>query len=146
MPVCRLQIYAGPPIRAALADVPNDERSHALNVSVARYRAILRRSLPDLARPEWYAICDACNGLWLASYTSEDADLAIATFWAEIADSGRLSDLGGKWGVDAQAVAKKIHDLPFAAKAAVAEVVERFWRHADDPSDVALSRALDSIQ
>jgi hypothetical protein len=140
----RLQIYAGPPIRAALADIDAGERSRRLNMMAARYREILRRSLPDLARPEWLAICDACNGLWLD--TSEDDGVGIATFGAEIADADRLAGLGAKWGIDAQALARLIEALPFAAKAAVVEVVERFWRHADDPSDVALSRALDSIR
>jgi hypothetical protein len=61
--------------------------------------------------------------------------------WAEVEDADRLDGLGAKWGIDAHALAARLRDLSPGARMAILDAVERFWTHADLPTDEALRRA-----
>jgi hypothetical protein len=88
----------------------------------ARYREIIRRSVPALTEAEWMACADALNGVWLG-----DPVTGPPTLWMEIADADQLDGLGAKWGIDAQALAQRLRDAHYAAAMAVIDVVERPW-------------------
>lgn len=102
---------------------------------------VIRRDLERLYRLYRYAvrevtltpeeaclIADALNG------TLMDADSA-STLWAEVDDAIRMDGLDAKWGVDGQALVKKLRGLDRTACLAIADAVERFWRECpqEDP-------------
>lgn len=122
----RITIYVGEPLARLLDDAEN--RSGRLNTVAERYLEIVRRDVPELSEAEWCVVCDALNGYWMEGAP----ELGLRFAWANIADADRLDGLGRKWGVDAQALAVRIRDLPMGALVALAEVVERFW--APQPS------------
>jgi len=118
----RIHVYVGEPLARLLDGAEN--RSGRLNTLAERYLEIVRRDVPELAEAEWCALCDALDGYWMEG--APEPGLRFA--WASIADADRLDGLGDKWGVDAQALAARVRDLPTGALVALAEVVERFWR------------------
>ncbi len=130
----RITVYAGEPMALALVG-HDDNRSGRLNSICARYLALVARDSPTWTRAQWCAVCDALNGAWMSE------EVGIGFSWAEIADADRLNGLGEKWGVDAQALAAEIRALPFCAKVALIEIVERFWVHAGLETDAALHAA-----
>lgn len=132
----KIPIYAGPPIVRVL-EGHQDQRSARLNSVAERYLDIVSRDCPALSEAEWCAICDALNGYWMGAGDAAGVRLA----WAEIEDADRLSGLGEKWGVDAQAIAGRLREYTAGQQVAVAEVVQRFWSHPDLPAREALELA-----
>lgn len=130
----KLSIYAGAPIQRALEGYEN--RSGRLNTVAERYIDIIARDCPALTEAEWCAVCDALNGYWM-----EGGDMGIRMAWAEVADADRLTGLGKKWGIDAQALAEHMQCMSAGGQAALAEVVERFWQRPELPTREALERA-----
>ena len=129
----RLSIYAGPPLQRVL-EGHDDNRSGRLNTVAERYAYVVARDCPALPEAAWCAICEALNGYWLTGADSAGVRLA----WAELDSADRLSGLGDKWGVDIAALVKMLRDGTAGQQVAVAEVVQRFWRHTDLPADEAL--------
>jgi len=129
-----MSIYAGPPIRALL-DGYDDNRSGRLNAVAERYAAIIAAHTPELSEAEWCAVCDALNGCFMGA---GEALLGVRYAWANIAD---CEGLGQKWCVDQDALAQRLRSMPLADAVAVAEVVQRFWRHTDLPTREALDLA-----
>lgn len=103
--------------------------SGRINGIVQRYAGITSDSMPELSLGEWCAICDANNGTGAFELAGTDIDEA-RHLWANVADSGP-DGLGDKWGVDLEALAKKLRAMPMASKAAVYEVVRAFWSSPD---------------
>ena len=130
----RLSIYAGTPLQRVL-EGHEDNRSGRLNTVAERYAYIVSRDCPALTEAAWCAICDALNGYWLKG---SDSDSGVRLAWAEIEDADRLNGLGDKWDIDARALAKMLRNCSAGQQVAVAEVVQRFWRHTDLPADEAL--------
>lgn len=88
-----------------------------------RYQETGRRHLPRLTRAECGLVLDALNGVWL-----REPAAVLTSVWAEIADAGRLSGAGARWGVeDVDDLAARIRDLPYAGTVALVDAVERFW-------------------
>lgn len=87
-----------------------------------RYYALLDRELRGLALTEGEAalLCDVSNGtLWEPS--------SMPLLWAEVEDA--LADgLAERWSVDGPALVAKLRALPLAARVAVCDATERFWR------------------
>ena len=130
----RLSIYAGPPLQRVL-EGHDDNRSGRINTVAERYAYIVSRDCPALPEAAWCALCDALNGYWLKG---SDSDSGVRLAWAEIEDADRLNGLGDKWDIDARALAKMLRNCSAGQQVAVAEVVQRFWRHTDLPADEAL--------
>lgn len=124
-PADRIHIYVGGPLRRLLDGRPDDPASHAINAVVERYQTIVARSIPALTEAEWMATADALNGVALWHE-------AGCLPWLEVADADRLNGLGAKWRVDAQALARRLHDAPYASVVAVIDVVERLWARVGD--------------
>jgi len=140
----RLRINAGPPVQAAMRAGGNEYPSGRLNAIAERYLAIVEEQRPALARQEWLAIFDVLNGAALDDIRAESDSRGVPS-WAgiaiEIADADRLHGLGGKWGIDAQALARRIAAMPETARIAVVETAERFWRLCRLPDSQALDLA-----
>lgn len=103
--------------------------SRRLNVVVAQWRLILRDHTPELTTGEWCVICDALDGVYL---WDEFADWSsIGQFLDEIED---LPGLGEKWGVDQEELVKKTREMSTVERAAVINVVRRFWV-LDEPDE-----------
>lgn len=116
----RITIYAGPPIRRAL-EAAGENRSLRINAICDRYDTIVVHELADMGktftREEWCAICDVLNGTWLLDNNWQSC-------WAEMLDSPEMDE---KWGIDHKALGERMHKLSLAGRAAVVDVVERFW-------------------
>jgi hypothetical protein len=114
----RITIYAGDPIRRVL-QVDGENRSGRLNAVCERFDVIIHDELSrmTLARDEWCAICDVLNGTWLLDNNWQSC-------WAEMLDSPEMDD---KWGIDHKALGWRLKEMSLAGRAAVVDVVERFW-------------------
>lgn len=130
----KLSIYAGPPIQALLAGF-EDNRSGRLNTVAERYTAIMAAHTPALTELEWCAVCDALNGHYM---DAGDGLLGVRYAWASVAD---CEGLGEKWGIDQAALVERLRALDVAGSVALAEVVQRFWRHSDLPRREAFALA-----
>jgi hypothetical protein len=110
--------------------------SGAITRDLRRYYAVVRDELAALrlTRDEACAICDALNGTHLDEHMPR-------FLWAEVEDADRLNGLGAKWEIDALALAVRLRSLSPGACMAIVDAVERFWAHADLPTDEALRRA-----
>jgi thiol-disulfide isomerase/thioredoxin len=133
----KISIYAGAPIQRVLEGY-GDNRSGRLNTVAERYAYVVERDCPALTEAQWCAVCDALNGYWI---DGGDSGAGVRLAWAEIEDADRLDGLGEKWGVDAHALAVQLRDSTAGQQVAVAEIVQRFWRHADLPAREALAKA-----
>jgi hypothetical protein len=132
----RIQIYAGPPIEAALAAVGEaDSASGRLNTVAERYLAMVRDELSriNLSRAEWHAIIDANNGVEIYIGSGRWPESMV---WANVHDSRGLGD---KWGIDQSALVAKLQAMPRSALIAVQEVIDRVWAHYQRPTDEVLA-------
>lgn len=93
---------------------------------IERYALMIGKSLPDLSDDEWLAICDCQSG----SMESTGTLAIIEQNIVDIAD-----DLGCTWGVDANYLAHKIHNMPMVQKMAIAEFVDRFLNWPEMTND-----------
>lgn len=114
----RITIYAAPPIWRAL-EVDGENRSGRLNAVCDRYDTIILDELTRMmfSRDEWCAICDVLNGTWLHDHGWQSC-------WAEVLDSPEMDE---KWGIDHKGLGERLHEVSLAGRAAVIDVVERFW-------------------
>lgn len=128
-----MSIYAGPPIRALLDGEEN--RSGRLNTVAERYAAIVAAHTPEMSEAEWCAACDALNGHYM---DAGDGMLGIRYAWASVEECEGLDD---KWGIDHAALVARLRALDVAGSVALAEVVQKFWRHCDLPTREALDLA-----
>lgn len=99
----------------------------ALASVAVRYRALLDEACPALTRAQWCYLADALNG---SVRTAEHAELDPARWLGDSVRDAAPDGLPEKWDVDADALATRLDALPYAARVAVIEVVERFWRMA----------------
>lgn len=129
----KISIYAGRPLAALLED--HENRSGRINAVADRYLGIVEHHAPEMTEAEWCAVCDALNGYWITDRAG------VRAMWAEIYDGDRINGLGEKWGADAIALAERVREMPFAELVALAEVVERFWQHAELPTADGLAKA-----
>lgn len=132
----RVAIYLGPPTRAALADVPGQSRSGRINWIAAGYRAIVAHELRAIrwTRAEWCAVMDVLNGAQIEVLD----EITWLSAWANLADA---PEMGEKWGVDVEGLAKRWRGLSQAGRLAVYEAAARFWARAELPTDEALAAA-----
>ncbi|MDX2289795.1 MAG: hypothetical protein NW217_13350 [Hyphomicrobiaceae bacterium] len=122
MPARKAGLYITPPIAALLAAREDqDSLSGRLSTVAERYSAILEAHKPRLSEAEWNACRDALNGVWHGDMMS------ISLIGAAIADADNHDGLGAKWGVDARALAARVHEMPIAGKVALIEAVETWW-------------------
>ena len=128
----RFTIYAGPTLSAALEG--HENRSGRINEIAARYLETVARHTPEMSEGDWCVLCDVLNGTILD-------EQMVRMLWAEIEDAHRHDRIGEKWGTDALALSVELKALPFVELVAIAEVVERFWQHADLPTAEALAKA-----
>lgn len=133
----KISVYAGAPIQRVL-EGHGENRSGRLNTIAERYSYVVERDTPELSEAQWCAICDALNGYWI---NGGDSGAGVRLAWAEIEDADRVAGLGEKWGVDAMALAAWLRGATAGQQVAVAEVVQRFWKHPDLPPRAALDLA-----
>lgn len=117
----RVQVYAGEPMRRLLAATGDESRSARVNSMADRYDAIIRDQLNrmDLTVDEWMAVLDANNGTVL------DDGVGWQLCYANVWDSGDELDL--KWNINRRHLTARLQAMDAAGRAAVAEVVDRFW-------------------
>ena len=87
----------------------------------------MRENMPTLPLNEWQCLLDVSNG----HYRSRNDPLAaqLGNWVFSISESGPECD--DKWGVDCNALARKINRLPLIQKCAAYEVCRRFWVRSD---------------
>ncbi len=95
-----------------------------INTICQRYDMIIARDCPVLTVAEWMALCEALMGPKLIDLPGWEN---VQTFWCEVCDADRLGGLGEKWGIDADALAARLKEMPYAQKCSVLEVASRFW-------------------
>ena len=127
----RYNIYAGEPFELAV-NGHDENRSGRVNIICDRYLQIVADESPDWSIEKWSAVCDGLNGYWMAD------QISVRSAWAEIAD---FEGLGKKWGIDQEALAAEIRAMSTAQKVALIEIVERFWKNSELPTDEALKQA-----
>ena len=118
----RITIYAGPPMQRLIDQVGGAERrSGRINNVCERYEYMIKEELPRLrfTRDEWCAICDVGNGT-----TIVPGDPGWHWLHASMWDAPEMDD---KWGINHEELAQRMRDLSLVGRAAVCEVVERFW-------------------
>jgi hypothetical protein len=132
----RVQIYAGPPVEAALAAVGEaDTASGRLNTVAERYLAMVRDELSriGLSREEWHALLDANNGVEIYIGSGRWPESLV---WANVHDTTGLEE---KWGIDQKALVAKLQALPKSSLIAIQEVIDRVWAHYRRPTDEVLA-------
>jgi hypothetical protein len=135
----RITIYTAPPLEAALNALGagyRESRSGRIATIAERYMAMVADELDrlDLTRAEWLAILDANNGV--AIYVGDS--LPASMIWANVADT---RGLGAKWGVDQDALVKRLRALPRSTLIAIVEACDRFWSRSTEPTEQALAAA-----
>jgi hypothetical protein len=109
---------AGPGYRPGLNELAGEMLSWL-------YRIILLEEDPGLTESEWHYLYDAYNGhLW------QDIDLLPEVMLAVVLDADRLQRLGEKWGVDAEALARKLAGFCPGQRARVLIRIRQFWARA----------------
>lgn len=117
----KLGVYMSPPLEELVKDREDmNTLSGRLSTVAERYLKIIEAHKPDLTEAEWNACRDALNGVWI-----NDAS-TIAFAWASIYDADE-DGLGEKWGVDAQALAKRVREFDAATLVAFIESLETWW-------------------
>ncbi len=137
----RIQVYEGPPMTAAfeaLGEAWRDQRSGRLNTVCERYMAMVDDELArlDLTRQEWLAILEANNGV--EPWTGHSGGVAAVLVWANLHD--HRGD-GSHWGVDKDALVRKLQALPRSTLTAIVEACDRFWSRDGVAVDAALEQA-----
>ena len=132
----RTSIYVGEPLQRVLDHVGAENRSGRINDIAGRYDAIISDELArlSLTANEWAAIVDANNG----TFMHDEYGWRLA--FANVQDT---PELDAKWGVDRLELARKIGAPSIAMRAAVAEVIERFWSLSS--SEGGHTRTLDQM-
>ncbi len=102
---------------------------------LARYYSMLHVAGQDVrfTHEEARLICDALNGIW-----QRDA-WAWQTAWAEVADHVARNRAAAHDGVqDPDTLVQRLREMHPAAKLALVDAVERFWRSQEnrDPREV----------
>lgn len=120
----KASIYLGPAIMAAFAAIEDEgstgfNRSGRLNNIVERYMAMVETAMPSFTVNEWLAIFDANNGI-----ASELPTIACA--FANVWDYP-YDQLGKKWKIDGEELAKRMQHMPLGSRLAISEVIERYW-------------------
>lgn len=121
--ISRILAAYGEHARAVGANPVDPGSEDAIASALTRYSQCWRDAIPALARGEWLLVCDALNSTWRSGATAHDIAHNLA---AEIAETGP-DGLPEKWGVDISAMAARIAALSFCERAAIIEVVDRFW-------------------
>lgn len=96
----------------------------AVASALTRYEQCWREAVPELTAGEWLLVCDAINAVWR---TGAVAGTDIAHSLALEIGETKSDGLPEKWGVDADALSVRLAAMPFCARAAIVEVVDRFW-------------------
>lgn len=104
----------------------HQDRSAMIRTLIGWYEEIVRRERPALEEAEWNAIRDALNGTALL-LDAAGVGLMAAGLPVELADACRLNGLAAKWGIDGEALVRRLDALTFAGRLAVIDDVLRFW-------------------
>lgn len=125
MPVEKLSVSLSPDIMGQINTRAEGNVSGAINKSLARYFALLQRSLAELrsqlSEPECSLILDATNG------SAFSDTISLNMLWADIEDAVNLDGLDQKWGVDGRALVAKIKLAGMAGQTALIDASERWW-------------------
>ena len=119
----------------------SDSPSNRVCAILDRYEVLLRGQQPSFARYEWMLILAACNGWATWAEAGESLMIGLAV---EVADHVRMNrgheqwDLTEEQGLD---VARRLAEMPAIQRIAVVELVERFWRRHELPTDEAMKAA-----
>ena len=126
MPSKRLTLYLTEESMETIG--PAENLSGRVNGIIGHYSRMTAEAAPALTTGEWFFLMDMLNGTFIEDNTGDH-------LWADISESGRLDGLGEKWEVDAEAFAAKIRAMPHAARCAILDVVLRYWKGDEDPTD-----------
>ncbi len=131
----RKTIYVGPGTKEFIERQQfgdDDSFSSSLGLALARYVSILERHLPKFSESEWAVIFGALNGAWTSDPLSDLPIRFLADSVSDFIASGGAGD-----DVDGEALVGKLRKLDYAAKVAVVDAAERFWRVSGNSSDFA---------
>ena len=101
-----------------------------------RYALIIKNSTPTLTEPQWCAICDGLNGIWI------DEHFHPRFILIELSDADKLNGLGEKWKVNITDMIHRFDNEPIATLTAIVEVSERFSLQCTDDPGVNTTEAL----
>lgn len=109
-------------LEAQLVARDYEHESHRNEVArrdLTRYYQGLEAALAtvDLTEAEASALCDANNGTIFEHWS-------VSLLWANVADT---PELGAKWGIDTDALIRKIRSWDHFQTLAVVDAIERFW-------------------
>jgi hypothetical protein len=108
--------------------------SGRINAAIGRFGELVADGMPALTKGEWCAIMDANNGCFTHEFQPDERSL----LWANLADSQGMDE---KWGIDSNALVKKMRIWSQVESTAAIEAVAAFWRNYELPTDEALIRA-----
>jgi hypothetical protein len=89
---------------------------------------LVREQMPELTSSEWGAIVDA-NMNTLHQYNL-GIETVLSGLWHNLYDFAHEGD--EKWGVDCEALSKRMKAMPLGAQAAVFEISKQFWQRVDE--------------
>ena len=118
----RIDVRVRTPLRRLLDARPNTTASHAVNLVVDRYQALVARSLPRLTEAEWMACTAALDGIALTNVDGHDPVRMVP---GEVEAAERLRGLSQKWGIDGPALVGRLWQASYAELLALLDVVER---------------------
>ncbi len=138
-PKIKTSIAIHPDLQSQL-DMRDDNLSGSIAKCLSRYFGLLARSRRELAaqlsEAELSLILDALNG---TGFMDEHSAGFIPH---EIADSIRLNETDEKWGVDGDALLKKLGALDHTDLTALADAAERWWRRVGNGENPETGGAL----
>lgn len=109
--------------RAVGANPVHPDSEDAVMSALNRYAQCWRDAVPAMSRGEWLLICDALNSTCRSSASGHDIAHSLD---AEIAETGP-DGLPEKWAVELASLTQRLAALSFCERAAIIEVVDRFW-------------------
>lgn len=124
----RPSIYVGAALEAVLAQQKSATTSTSgiINSLAEFYTEVIRRNMPELSQDEWLAIMDCMNGT-----ATDNLALTLGGIAHNLEDAIELDGLDGKWSISKDLPAA-INDLRWEGKAAILDVVKRFWAMSEE--------------
>lgn len=103
-------------------------RSGTLAAMLERYARVCERCQPELLESELNLVRDALNGCWLV-------ELPCSYALANIEDAISMNRYDQKWGINGDALLRKLRALDEAGWTALVDAVERWWQSGHDSAE-----------
>jgi hypothetical protein len=97
--------------------------SKVVNIVIDRYSEIIKENMLNLEINEWNLVVNSLKGVW----TIEPATNTLTMIVGKIEEGLNDPKVTGKYGVDPEALRKKLQGLSMAQKLVMVDVAEIFW-------------------